>query len=227
MIKFDQVSKRYPGSFDALQNISFEINQADIVFVTGHSGAGKSTLLKLIAGIERPTSGTVLIGNQNISQLRNNALPFLRRKFGLVFQDHKLLYDRNCYENVALPLYINGITGSEAGKRIRAALDKVGLLNKEKAMPITLSGGEQQRLAIARAVVSRPSILIADEPTGNLDEGYAQDIMQLFFAFQQVGVTLIMATHQVPSHYLANAGLLSDGATISKTLNLHQGMLAL
>lgn len=227
MIKFDQVSKRYPGSFDALKNISFEINQGDIVFVTGHSGAGKSTLLKLIAGIERPTSGTVLIGNQNISQLRNSALPFLRRKFGLVFQDHKLLYDRNCYENVALPLYINGITGSEAGKRIRAALDKVGLLNKEKAMPITLSGGEQQRLAIARAVVSRPSILIADEPTGNLDEGYAQDIMQLFFAFQQVGVTLIMATHQVPSNYLASAGLLSDNSTISKTLNLHQGMLVL
>ncbi|HEY3301729.1 MAG TPA: cell division ATP-binding protein FtsE [Methylophilaceae bacterium] len=227
MIKFDQVSKRYPGSFDALKNISFEINQGDIVFVTGHSGAGKSTLLKLIAGIERPTSGTVLIGNQNISQLRNSALPFLRRKFGLVFQDHKLLYDRNCYENVALPLYINGITGSEAGKRIRAALDKVGLLNKEKAMPITLSGGEQQRLAIARAVVSRPSILIADEPTGNLDEGYAQDIMQLFFAFQQVGVTLVMATHQVPNNFLASAGLLSDNSTISKTLNLHQGMLVL
>jgi cell division transport system ATP-binding protein len=227
MIKFDQVSKRYPSSFDALKNISFEINQGDIVFVTGHSGAGKSTLLKLIAGIERPTSGTVLIGNQNISQLRNNALPFLRRKFGLVFQDHKLLYDRNCYENVALPLYINGISGSEAGKRIRAALDKVGLLNKEKAMPITLSGGEQQRLAIARAVVSRPSILIADEPTGNLDEGYAQDIMQLFFAFQQVGVTHIMATHQVPSNYLANAGLLSDGSKVIKTLNLHQGTLAL
>lgn len=225
MIKFDQVSKRYPGSFDALQNISFEINQGDIVFVTGHSGAGKSTLLKLIAGIERPTSGTVLIGNQNISQLRNSALPFLRRKFGLVFQDHKLLYDRNCYENVALPLYINGITGNEAGKRIRAALDKVGLLNKEKAMPITLSGGEQQRLAIARAVVSRPSILIADEPTGNLDEGYAQDIMQLFFAFQQVGVTLIMATHQIPSNNLINAGLTNDSATAIKTLNLHQGML--
>lgn len=225
MIKFDQVSKRYPGSFDALKNVSFEINQGDLVFITGHSGAGKSTLLKLIAGIERPTSGTVLIGNQNISQLRNSALPFLRRKFGLVFQDHKLLYDRNCYENVALPLYINGITGNEAGKRIRAALDKVGLLNKEKAMPITLSGGEQQRLAIARAVVSRPSILIADEPTGNLDEGYAQDIMQLFFAFQQVGVTLIMATHQIPSSYLANAGLMNDSATI-KTINLHQGMLA-
>ena len=221
MIKFDQVSKRYPGSFDALKNISLEINQGELVFITGHSGAGKSTLIKLIAGIERPTSGTVLIGNQNISQLRSSALPFLRRKFGLVFQDHKLLYDRNCYENVALPLYINGITGSEAGKRIRAALDKVGLLNKEKSMPITLSGGEQQRLAIARAVVSRPSILIADEPTGNLDEGYAQDIMQLFYAFQQVGVTLIMATHEVPTNYLPK-----NTDIVSKTLTLQQGMLA-
>lgn len=197
MILFDQVSKRYPGSSEVLRNISFEIQSGGLVFVTGHSGAGKSTLLKLIAATERPTSGTVLIGNQNVSKLRPAAIPYLRRKFGLVFQDHKLLYDRNCYENVALPLYINGITGNEAGKRIRAALDKVGLLGKEKAMPITLSGGEQQRLAIARAVVSRPSILIADEPTGNLDEGYANEIMALFYAFQQVGVTVVIATHDL------------------------------
>ena len=138
MIVFDQVSKRYPGSQEVLRNISFEIQSGEMVFVTGHSGAGKSTLLKLIAATERPTSGTVLIGNQNVSKLRTAAVPYLRRKFGLVFQDHKLLYDRNCYENVALPLYINGITGNESGKRIRAALDKVGLLDKEKAMPITL-----------------------------------------------------------------------------------------
>lgn len=197
MILFDQVSKRYPGSSEVLRNISFEIQQGGLVFVTGHSGAGKSTLLKLIAATERPTSGTVLIGNQNVSKLRPAAIPYLRRKFGLVFQDHKLLYDRNCYENVALPLYINGITGNEAGKRIRAALDKVGLLGKEKALPITLFGGEQQRLAIARAVVSRPSILIADEPTGNLDEGYANEIMALFYAFQQVGVTVVIATHDL------------------------------
>lgn len=197
MIRFDQVSKRYPGSYEVLRSISFEIEQGELVFVTGHSGAGKSTLLKLIAAIERPTVGTVLIGNQNISKLRPAAVPYLRRKFGLVFQDHKLLYDRNCFENVALPLYINGITGNEAGKRIRAALDKVGLLGKEKAMPITLSGGEQQRLAIARAVVSRPSILIADEPTGNLDENYAAEIMSLFYAFKQVGVTVIVAAHDV------------------------------
>ncbi len=195
MIVFDQVSKRYPGSHEALIDVSFTINDGELVYVTGHSGAGKSTLLKLMAAIERPTSGAVIINQQNIAKLKSASLPFVRRKIGMVYQDHKLLFDRNCYHNVALPLAINGITGAEAGKRIRAALDKVGLLNKEKAMPITLSGGEQQRLAIARAVVSRPSILIADEPTGHLDRSYADDIMQLFGAFQQVGVTVIVATH--------------------------------
>jgi cell division transport system ATP-binding protein len=195
MIKFDQVTKRYPSSNEVLKNVSFTIEAGELVFVTGHSGAGKSTLLKLIAAIERPTSGTVLIANQNISQLKPSAIPYMRRRFGLIFQDHKLLYDRNCFENVILPLHINGITGLEAAKRVRAALDKVGLLHKEKAMPITLSGGEQQRLAIARAVVSRPSILIADEPTGNLDASYAADIMAIFHAFHQVGVTVIVATH--------------------------------
>lgn len=215
MIRFDQVSKRYPGSHEALRGVTFDIEQGELVFVTGHSGAGKSTLLKLIGAIERPTVGTVLIGNQNVSKLRPVAVPYLRRKFGLVFQDHKLLYDRNCFDNVALPLYINGITGNEAGKRIRAALDKVGLLGKEKAMPITLSGGEQQRLAIARAVVNRPSILIADEPTGNLDENYATEIMSLFYAFQQVGVTVIVATHD------ANGVSAASG----KVLRLSQGGL--
>jgi cell division transport system ATP-binding protein len=195
MIKFDQVTKRYPSSDEILKNISFNIEAGELVFVTGHSGAGKSTLLKLIAAIERPTSGTVLIANQNISKLKPSAIPFMRRRFGLIFQDHKLLYDRNCFDNVILPLHINGISGAEAAKRVRAALDKVGLLHKEKAMPITLSGGEQQRLAIARAVVSRPSILIADEPTGNLDAEYAADIMGIFSSFNQVGVTVIMATH--------------------------------
>ena len=195
MIRFDNVGKLYPGGYEALKGVSFEINQGDLVFVTGHSGAGKSTLLKLMAGLERPTNGAVLVSNQNISKMRPAAIPYLRRKFGMVFQDHKLLYDRNCFENVGLALYINGITGNDAAKRIRAALDKVGLLSKEKAMPITLSGGEQQRLAIARAVVSRPAILIADEPTGNLDENYAAEIMSLFYAFQQVGVTVIIATH--------------------------------
>ncbi len=215
MINFDQVTKRYPGSNEALRNVSFTIEAGELVFVTGHSGAGKSTLLKLIAATEKPTSGTVLIANQNISKLRPSALPFMRRKFGLIFQDHKLLYDRNCFENVILPLHINGITGNEAAKRVRAALDKVGLLHKEKAMPITLSGGEQQRLAIARAVVCRPSILIADEPTGNLDASYAADIMAIFHAFHQVGVTVIVATHDA----------LGMSTVQNRVLHLNQGQL--
>ncbi len=216
MIRFDQVGKRYPGGYEALRNVSFEIGKGELVFVTGHSGAGKSTLLKLIAAIERPTAGTVLVGNQNTAKLRRAAIPHMRRKFGLVFQDHKLLYDRSVFENVALPLYINGIVGNEAGKRVRAALDKVGLLDKEKAMPVTLSGGEQQRLAIARAVVSRPAILIADEPTGNLDETYATEIMKLFHAFHQVGVTVVIATHDA-------ASIPADTA---KVLRLDHGGLA-
>jgi len=215
MIKFDQVTKRYPGSNEALKNVSFTIEAGELVFVTGHSGAGKSTLLKLIAAIERPTNGTVLIANQNISKLKPSAIPYMRRRFGLIFQDHKLLYDRNCFENVILPLHINGISGSEAAKRVRAALDKVGLLHKEKAMPISLSGGEQQRLAIARAVVSRPSILIADEPTGNLDASYAADIMAIFHAFHQVGVTVIVATHDA----------LGMSASQNRVLHLHHGQL--
>jgi cell division transport system ATP-binding protein len=221
MITFDNVTKRYPGSHEAITSVSFAIAQGEMVYVTGHSGAGKSTLLKLMAAIERPTSGTVLINNQNVSKLKEATLPYVRRKFGLVFQDHKLLYDRNCYHNVALPLAINGITGIEAGKRIRAALDKVGLLGKEKAMPITLSGGEQQRLAIARAVVSRPSILIADEPTGNLDRNYAEDIMTLFTAFQQVGVTVIIATHDA----LNQTNIENQANQNNKILHLNQGKL--
>ena len=215
MIKFDHVTKRYPGSDEALTNVSFTIEAGEMVFVTGHSGAGKSTLLKLIAAIERPTSGTVLIANQNISQLKPSAIPYMRRRFGLIFQDHKLLYDRNCFENVILPLHINDITGLDAAKRVRAALDKVGLLHKEKAMPITLSGGEQQRLAIARAVVSRPSILIADEPTGNLDASYAAEIMNIFQAFHQVGVTVIVATHDA----------LGMSASHNRVLHLDHGQL--
>lgn len=215
MIRLDNVTKRYPGSNTVLSNVSAHIANGQMVYLTGHSGAGKSTLLKLIAAIEQPTSGVVLIANQNISKLRTNALSLMRRRFGLVFQDHKLLYDRNCYENVVLPLQINGIYGDDASKRVRAALDKVGLLKKEKSMPITLSGGEQQRLAIARAVVSRPSILIADEPTGNLDPNYAAEIMHIFKAFNQVGVTVIVATHDPRSLNVAE----------DKILHLHQGAL--
>ena len=195
MISLSQVSKRYPGGYDALKNISFTMQHGELVAVTGHSGAGKSTLLKLIAAIERPTRGSIIINGQNTSSLRSAAIPYLRRNFGLVFQDHKLLFERTVFENVLLPLQITGFERRESAKRVRAALDKVGLLDKEKTFPITLSGGEQQRLCIARAIVSRPAILLADEPTGNLDAAYASDIMELFKSFNQVGVTVIIASH--------------------------------
>ncbi|MBI2311869.1 MAG: cell division ATP-binding protein FtsE [Betaproteobacteria bacterium] len=195
MISFSQVNKRYPGGFEALKNISFSVERGEMVFITGHSGAGKSTLLKLIPAIERPTSGSLLVSGQNVGAMRPGAVPYLRRNFGLVFQDHKLLFDRSVFDNVMLPLAIGGFETREAARRARAALDKVGLLEKERAYPITLSGGEQQRLCIARAVVSRPSILIADEPTGNLDSAYASEIMDIFRAFNQVGVTVLIATH--------------------------------
>ena len=198
MIKFDQVHKRYPGNLGALQNITFEINAGELVFVTGPSGAGKSTLLKLITAIEPATHGTIIFENQNLSQVKSASIPFIRRKFGLVFQDHKLLYDRNCFENITLALEINEVEVNDIRGRVRAALDKVGLLNREKSMPISLSGGEQQRLAIARAIACRPSILLADEPTGNLDKKYADEIMSLFYSFQELGVTVIIATHEMP-----------------------------
>lgn len=195
MISFSQVSKTYPHGHSALKNITFTIAPGELVFVAGHSGAGKSTLLKLIAGIELPTRGSVIVNGQNLGKLKRAAMPYLRRNFGLVFQQHKLLFDRNVFGNVALPLEIAGFERSEAARRVRAALDKVGLLSKEKAWPVTLSGGEQQRLCIARAVVNRPSCLIADEPTANLDAGYANDIMSMFQSFNQVGVAVIIATH--------------------------------
>lgn len=198
MIKFDQVHKRYPGNLGALQNITFEINAGELVFVTGPSGAGKSTLLKLITAIEPATHGTIIFENQNLGQVKNASIPYIRRKFGLVFQDHKLLYDRNCFENITLALEINEVEVNDIRGRVRAALDKVGLLNREKSMPISLSGGEQQRLAIARAIACRPSILLADEPTGNLDKKYADEIMSLFYSFQELGVTVIVATHEMP-----------------------------
>ena len=195
MIKFTHVSKRYPGGYEALKNISFEIEEGEMVFLTGHSGAGKSTLLKLIAAIERPNGGSIVVNGQNVSSLKSGALPFLRRNLGLIFQDHKLLFDRSVFENVMLPLNICGFDHRESAKRARAALDKVGLLSREKANPIALSGGEQQRLCIARAIVNRPTILLADEPTGNLDSEYAHEIMSIFNSFHQVGVTLLVSTH--------------------------------
>lgn len=216
MISFNNVSMRYPNSAHLFRQVSFNIEKGDFVLITGQSGAGKSTLLKLMAGIEAPSGGQILINEQDISTLHQNAIPYLRRRFGLVFQDHKLLYDRNSFENVALPLSIQGITGEEAARRVRAALDKVGLLNKEKAMPITLSGGEQQRLAIARAVVSRPSIVIADEPTGGLDRVASLEIMQLLKAFNDVGVTVVIAMHDVAQvSTIAYRTLHIDQQTIS------------
>jgi len=195
MIRFDAVTKRYPGGHEALSNASFEIASGEMVFLSGHSGAGKSTLLKLIAAIERPTTGTITVNSQNVGKMRRGAIPYLRRNIGLIFQDHKLLFDRSVMQNVLLPLQIAGFPRHEAAGRARAALDKVGLLKREKSNPITLSGGEQQRLCIARAVVSRPSLVLADEPTGNLDADYARDIMDMFKAFNQVGVTLVIASH--------------------------------
>ena len=195
MISFSAVAKRYPGGDKALRGISFSLQAGEFAFVTCHSGAGKSTLLKLIPAIERPTSGSVVVNGQNIGALKRSAVPYLRRNLGLVFQDQKLLYDRTVYENVMLPLAISGQPPREAAKRVRAALDKVGLLARERANPIQLSGGEQQRLAIARAVVNRPAVLVADEPTANLDAESAARILDIFVSFHQVGVTLLVATH--------------------------------
>ncbi len=195
MIQFSHVVKRYPGGHTALDDITLVIEKGEMVFLTGHSGAGKSTLLKLIAAIERPTGGVITVSGQNIGRLSRHAVPFLRRNIGLIFQDHKLLFDRNVIENALLPLSIGGFDRREALKRARAALDKVGLLNRERSMPVALSGGEQQRLCIARAIVGRPALVLADEPTGNLDAGYAIDIMTMFKDFHRVGTTLVISTH--------------------------------
>jgi len=195
MIVASNLTKRYPGGYDALREVSFEITAGQMVFITGHSGAGKTTLVKLIASIERPTSGSLVVNGQNLAALRRSAIPYLRRHFGMVFQDQKLLFDRSVLDNVMLPLEIVGLPRREAIRRAQAALDKVGLLAREKAKPIALSGGEQQRLAIARAVVNRPTVLIADEPTGNLDNESAGEILEIFSAFHQVGVTVVVATH--------------------------------
>ena len=195
MISCSAVRKRFPGGFEALKDVSFTIADREMVLITGHSGAGKTTLLRLIAAIERPTSGTVLVNGQNVGALSRRAIPFLRRNLGLIFEDHKLLFDRSAFDNVILPLNIVGYDPREAARRVRAALDKVGLLHKEKAYPITLSGGEQQRLAIARAVVHRPAVLLADDPTGNLDAQHALELGDLFRSFHQVGVTIVIATH--------------------------------
>ena len=197
MIRFQQVSKRYPPGIDALSVVNFDIEDGEFTVIAGHSGAGKSTLLKLVAAVERPTGGAVLVNGQNVGALKRAAIPYLRRNLGLIFQDQKLLFDRNAFDNVMLPLSIAGFAPREAAKRVRAALDKVGLLEREKALPIALSGGEQQRLAIARAVVGRPNLLLADEPTAHLDADTAKDVAQIFRDFHQVGVTVVVATYDV------------------------------
>jgi len=215
LISFSAVSKRFPGGKEALRGLSFTVEDGELLFITGHSGAGKSTLLKLIPAIERPSSGTVLVNGQNVGALKPAAIPYLRRNLGLVFQDQKLLYDRSVYDNVMLPLVFSDHSPREAARRVRAALDKVGLLGRERANPIQLSGGEQQRLAIARAVVNRPSILIADEPTANLDIDSAGDILDIFVEFNRVGVNVLLATHDL--------GLVERFAT--RVLRLAEGRL--
>ncbi|MBA3581146.1 MAG: cell division ATP-binding protein FtsE [Gammaproteobacteria bacterium] len=197
MLQFDHVFKRYPSGQDALSDVNFFLAAGEMAFLTGHSGAGKSTFLKLVTAIEYCSRGQIIINGMNISKLPKWRVPYLRRQIGVIFQDHQLLHDRTVFDNVALPLIIAGYAHREIGRRVRASLDKVDLLHKERAYPITLSGGEQQRVGIARAVVNKPPILLADEPTGNLDPALSRDIMNLFASFHQVGVTVLVATHAI------------------------------
>ena len=217
MIRFDQVHKRYANGREALAGVSFTIDEGAMTFLTGHSGAGKSSILKLIALIERPTRGQVQVGGRNTGSIKPRGIPQFRRQLGVVFQDHKLLHDRPVADNVALPLIVAGVARREIDKRVRAALDQVGLLGKERNLPLELSTGEQQRVGIARAVVGKPRLLIADEPTGNLDPDLALEIMQLFKRFNDVGVTVVIATHDV--HLIDRFGArrigLSEGRVIA------------
>ncbi len=197
MIEFHNVTKRFEGGYEALSNVSLNLADGQMAFLTGHSGAGKSTLLKIVALIEKPTRGQALLNRINLNNVSHNRIPHIRRNIGIIFQDHQLLFDRPVFDNVALPLLIQGFRRHEIAKRTRAALDKVGLLHKEKSMPITLSGGEQQRVGIARAVVHKPMLLLADEPTGNLDPVLSREIMQIFVDFNRVGVTVLVASHDL------------------------------
>ncbi len=219
MIRFEQVFKRYPNGREALSGISFNVDKGELVFLTGHSGAGKSSILKLIALIERPTRGQVIVNHQNTGAMKPRGIPQFRRQIGVIYQDHKLLHDRPVMDNVALPLIIAGVSRREIEKRVRAALDQVGLLGKEKSRPLELSTGEQQRVGIARAVVAKPALLIADEPTGNLDPDLALEVMRLFKRFSEVGVTVMVATHDV--HLIEPMGVrrisLRDGRVADST----------
>jgi cell division transport system ATP-binding protein len=197
VIEFESVSKRYSDGYDALSRVEFTVTAGEMVFLTGHSGAGKSTLMKMILLMEHPSRGRVKVDGRWLDKLRDAQIPYYRRNIGVVFQNHQLLFDRNVYDNVALPLQIAGYSQQDIGKRVRAALDKVGLLDKERSNPRTLSGGEQQRVGIARAIVNKPSLILADEPTGNLDPELSNDIMNLFRQFNEVGTTVMIATHDV------------------------------
>ncbi len=216
MIKFDSVSKRYPGGHEALLNLGFDLGAGEFAFLTGHSGAGKSTLLKLVMCMEKASGGQVIVNGKNLNRLSRRQLPYFRRDIGVVFQDHQLLFDRSVFDNVALPLLVAGYSNEDAARRVRAALDKVGLLKKENQNPIALSGGEQQRVGIARAVVNKPVLLLADEPTGNLDPELSAEIMDLFEQFNQVGTSVLIATHDL--------GLIDRNK--HRVLTLEQGRLA-
>jgi cell division transport system ATP-binding protein len=216
LIALDQVVKRYAGGYEALRGLTLDVRRGEFLVVTGHSGAGKSTLLKIMAAVERPTSGSVRVGGQDLARVASRAVPYLRRNFGVVFQDHKLLFDRSVFENVVLPLRIQGWDSRDAAKRVRAALDTVGLLDHERVNPAGLSGGEQQRVCIARAIVHRPAIILADEPTANLDASYVQQIVNLLGSLHQAGATVVVATHD-PESFARVAG----GA-----VQLHQGAIA-
>lgn len=217
MIQFDHVSKHYPGGHEALTDLNLEVRHGELLVLAGHSGAGKSTLLKLIAALETPTAGHVRVNGLDVGSMRRSQVPYLRRSLGLVMQEHRLLMDRNVFDNVMLPLTLSGEAPNDATKRVRVALERVGLGEFERAMPITLSGGEQQRVAIARAIVNRPSILIADEPTAHLDPAYAREIAALFRSFHAAGVTLILATHDdtLYSPYGARRVELAHGKLLS------------
>ena len=217
MIRFERVSKRYPNGREALSELNFEVPDGEMVFLTGRSGAGKSSVLKLIALLERPTRGLVVVNGQNTGKLPLRRVPFFRRQIGIVLQDHRLLMDRPVFDNVALPLIVADTSFKEIDRRVRAALDQVGLLGKERVSPLELSVGEQQRVGIARAIVSKPTLLVADEPTGNLDAALASEVMGLFRRFNAVGVTVVVATHD--QHLVDTSGrrqiVLEDGRLLA------------
>ncbi len=219
LISFDNVSKRYPSGQEALSNVSFTLREGEMAFLTGHSGAGKSTLLRMIMLMERPSQGQLVVGDQNLARLPRRELPYHRRRIGVVFQNHQLLFDRSVFDNVVLPLQICGYDTEDASRRVRAALNKVGLLDKERLNPISLSSGEQQRVGIARAIVHKPQVLLADEPTGNLDPQLSEEIMTLFQQFNRVGTTVLIASHDLGliermrhrTLVLRNGRLIADG----------------